>query len=219
MSAARYAYAYVHGFRSSPAARKGVFLREALAPDGIEVALPDLNRPSFARLSVRAMLAELDAMHEAHGRPRWRLVGSSLGGWLSARWAELHPERVDRLVLLCPAFDVAGRWPEVVGAETFARWKRDGEIETEDATGAKVRLHFAFYEEACREPAFPSPACPVTILHGRRDETVPIELSRRWVHARPNARLVEVDDGHDLLASLGTLERVVRETFGIEARR
>lgn len=32
------------------------------------------------------------------------LIGSSMGGYLSCRWAQLHPERVESLFLLCPAF-------------------------------------------------------------------------------------------------------------------
>ena len=28
-----------------------------------------------------------------------------MGGYLAARWAQLHPERVERLFLMCPAFN------------------------------------------------------------------------------------------------------------------
>ena len=28
-----------------------------------------------------------------------------------ATWAELHPERVERMFLLCPGFDLPSRWP------------------------------------------------------------------------------------------------------------
>lgn len=206
-------YAYFHGFRSSPSAKKGLHLRERLAAEGIDVLLPDLNQPDFARLSVGAMLAHLDRLHEREGRPAWRIVGSSLGGWLAARWAELHPERVDRLVLLCPAFDLAHRWPRMMAPGDFDRWRREGEIETEDAAGQAVRLHFGFYEEASRESQWPEVSCPVTVVHGTRDETVPVESSRRWVASQPGARLIEVDDAHDLLASLDTIDRAVVDTF------
>lgn len=215
----RIAYAYVHGFRSSPSAKKGTHLRDALAADGVVLHLPDMNQPSFAKLSVGAMLAHVDALHEARGRPRWRLVGSSLGGFLSARWAELYPERVESLVLLCPAFDIAARWPTILEPGRFERWQRDGAIDTEDASGAPARLHYAFYEEACAHPAFPRVERPVTVIHGRRDETVPIESSRRWVASIPQARLVEVDDGHELVGSLPLIEREVRARFGLAGAR
>lgn len=209
----RFRYAYFHGFRSSPSAKKGLHLRAFLAESGVDLLLPDLNRPSFAKLSPAAMLAHLDACHEREGRPSWRIVGSSLGGWLAARWAELHPSRVDRLVLLCPAFDLGRRWPRMMPPGDFERWRREGEIETEDAAGHPARLHFAFYEEARRENQRPKVSCPVTVVHGSRDETVPFESSHDWVEEHPNARLVAVDDAHDLMASLDVIDDVVRETF------
>lgn len=219
MSAPEPRYAYLHGFRSSPNAKKGNELRERMRPDGIELLLPDLNQPSFEGLSVGAMLRHLDAIHAREGEPSWRIIGSSLGGWLAARWAELHPSRVNALVLLCPAFDIKARWPEMMPAGDFERWRREGAAETEDAAGNAARLHFSFYEEASRESQWPSPAaCPVTVIHGVRDETVPVESSRRWVRDQPDATLIEVDDTHDLLASMETIERAVRERFEIPAR-
>lgn len=216
-------YAYLHGFASSALSKKGVMLRGALAGDGVDLLLPDLNRPSFEELSVDAMLAHLDALHleslqEERGRPRWRLVGSSLGGWLTARWAELHPERVDRAVLLCPAFDIPTRWPELLPPGAFERWRRDGVLPYPDATGTLRPLSFAFYRGAEAHPRFPRVQCPVAIVHGTRDDRVPLASSRRWLEAHAQARLVEVDDGHDLLATFDVVERTVRETFDLPAR-
>ena len=208
-------YAYLHGFRSSPLAKKGVHVRDTFAPHGVDFLLPDLNQPSFAELSVGAMLAHLDRIHEEQGRPEWRIVGSSLGGWLAARWAELHRSRVDRLVLLCPAFDIEARWPELLGHEHFAQWQRDGVLVMDDASGVPTPLHYGFYEEAKHQSAWPKVSCPVTVVHGTRDTSVPIASSRRWVRENPDAVLVEVDDGHDLLDSLDAIDRAIRDTFGI----
>ena len=113
-----YRYAYLHGFASSPLSNKGVALERLFSERGLPFERPDLNRPSFSKLSHGAMLAavdEMDGRARAEGQT-WRFVGSSLGGWLAARWAELHPERVDRLLLLCPGFHLAERWPHLVGA-------------------------------------------------------------------------------------------------------
>ena len=54
--------AYLHGFASSPKAAKAVRLREAFAARGEPFFVPDLNVPSFAELSVRAMLRAVDAL-------------------------------------------------------------------------------------------------------------------------------------------------------------
>ncbi len=51
---------------------------------------------------------------------------------------------------------------------------------------------------------------PVLCLAGRRDETVPLEDVAAFVARTPSARLVELDDGHELA---GSLERVFDEAF------
>ena len=129
-----YRYAYLHGFASGARSTKGVALRERLAKRGIELWLPDLNRPSFARLSHRAMLAHLDEMDRLAPAP-WRFIGSSLGGWLAARWAELRPQRVDRLVLLCPGFNLAARWPLLFGQQAIHDWRDRGTMMVPERSG------------------------------------------------------------------------------------
>jgi pimeloyl-ACP methyl ester carboxylesterase len=211
-------YAHLHGFASSSRSLKGTHLRAFLARRGIDLLLPDLNRPSFAALSPAAMLAHLDGMHEIYGRPRWRLIGSSLGGWLAARWAEVHPERVDALVLLCPAFDLTNRWPALLPEDGLSRWRRDGTLPIPDADGRIVPVSFRFYEEMKAQHAFPRVCCPTTIVHGTEDDRVPIELSRRYAAENPGVTLIEVHDGHALLESLPVIEKAVLERFGIGAQ-
>jgi pimeloyl-ACP methyl ester carboxylesterase len=207
----RYRYAYLHGLGSSPRSHKGVALERAFAGRGLTLERPDLNRPSFAFLDHAAMLAAVDEMdaRQPHGPP-WRLVGSSLGGWVAARWAELRPDRVDRLVLLCPGFDLADRWPDVVGAEQMARWQREGALALADANGDMVGVHWGFMESARRHPGRPEVPCPTLILHGVYDEIVPIEHSRRYAAQRPHVRLIELDDDHPLTDSI---DRVVEEVL------
>lgn len=208
-------YAYLHGFASGPRSRKGVALARVLGARGITLERPDLNRPSFARLSHDAMLAELDAIDEEAKREgvTWRFVGSSLGGWLAARWAELHPDRVDRLVLLCPGFDLSARWPKLFGADAMAEWAREGEMIVRDGAGDPVALWYGFYQESLRQPAWPVVPCPTVIVHGTRDVTVPVESSRRYASEHANVRLVEVDDDHEMTGSIEVIAEVVVGQF------
>jgi pimeloyl-ACP methyl ester carboxylesterase len=208
-------YAYLHGFASSPRALKGVALRTRLERRGIDLELPDLNLPSFGELSMQAMLDRLDALYDERPGATFRLIGSSLGGWLAARWAELHPERVDRLVLLCPAFDIHRRWPTILPPGSIERWRARGSLLLPDADGRLVALHLAFYDETARQPGTPRVSRPTTVIHGTRDDRVPIESSRRWVPEQPDATLIEVDDGHDLHASIDVIEREVRARFAL----
>lgn len=197
-------YAHLHGFASSPRSKKALVVRDAFAARGVPLSVPDLNRPSFADLSIDAMLEEITAM-DTPGDP-WCMVGSSLGGFLAARWAELHPDRVVRLLLLCPAFDIVARWPKIMPDGAMEKWRRTGRYLVEDADGTPTPLHYAFFEQARAQPAFPHPSCPIVIVHGTRDDRVPIESSRAYA-AHPNVRLIEVDDGHDLLASIDVVVR------------
>ena len=198
--------AYLHGFASGPLSKKGQRLSAAFEERGLTLSLPDLNAPSFAKLSCAAMLERLDAMDAESGDPEgWGLIGSSLGGWLAARWAELRPERVKRLVLLCPAFDLASRWPQLLPPGAMETWEQTGALMMPDGSGTPQPVHYAFYEESRAQPAFPAPRCPTLVIHGTLDDRVPVEGSRAWVAERPDAELVEVVDGHDLLASQGRI--------------
>ena len=73
--------AYLHGFASGPRSYKGLALREKM---GEIVCLPDLNNPSFDKVTITGALQAMDALHEEVGRPRWKLVGSSMGGHVAA---------------------------------------------------------------------------------------------------------------------------------------
>jgi pimeloyl-ACP methyl ester carboxylesterase len=210
-------HAYLHGFASSSLSSKGQHLRRFYGERGLEFHTPDLNAPSFAELRYSAMLAAFDAFDReldvreavAPGTARWRLIGSSMGGFLAARWAQLHPERVDRLVLLCPAFDFVTRWPSLIGAENFERWRTQGRFALPDATGALVEVHFGLVEDAMTHPARPEVPCRTTIIHGTADTVVPITSSREYAQAhKERVRLVEVDDDHNLMRSLPMIEAI-----------
>jgi uncharacterized protein len=208
-------YAYLHGFASSPRSRKALALRAAFEGLGATLEIPDLNAPSFERLSHKAMLARVDELYERDPTRMLSLVGSSLGGWVAARYAELNPDRVSRLVLLCPGFRLAERWPKVVGEEWFEVWERQGTLALPDAEGRRVPVHFGFIEEARREPGMPEVSCETLIIHGTRDETVPVSLSREYVSKRANVRLLELDDDHALGASHDRIVAEAQRHFGI----
>jgi len=57
---------------------------------------------------------------------------------------------------------------------------------------------------------------PVAILHGRKDELVPLAESEAFVARNPQARLTVLEDDHGLLgeASLKALEGLLAEAFG-----
>ena len=205
MSATDPRWIYLHGFASGPASKKGVALAAHYARRGVELARLDLRLPSLERLRMGPMLA---AVRAALGSERDRAVvfGSSLGGLVAARAAEEDP-RVAALVLLAPAFRFAERWRLRLGEDAWRRWSETGWLDVEDhTTGAMARVDFGFLLDVAqidgRSGGWPDVRVPTLIVHGRRDEVVDIALSRQWAEGRRQVRLVEVDDGHDLLTSI-----------------
>lgn len=194
-------FLYLHGFASGPSSTKGLAVAAHYAARGIAVDLLDLRRPSFEHLRLSAMI---ETTRAALGDDRERAVvfGSSLGGLTAARLAERDP-RVTALVLLAPAFQLVTRWREALG-DDFAAWKATGWREVLDyTTGQPARVDYGFVEDAeAIDVGFPDVRVPTLIIHGTSDETVPIEHSRQFATGKPHVRLIEVDDDHQLVASL-----------------
>ena len=197
-------FLYLHGFASGPLSTKGRAVAEHFAARGVAVDRLDLRVPSFANLRLSAML---DTARAALGGERDRAVvfGSSLGGLTAARLAERDP-RVTALVLFAPAFQLIARWRALLGAG-FEEWRRTGWREVEDhTTGQPGRIDFAFAEDAAAiDVGYPEVNGPTLILHGTRDDVVPIDHSREFAAGKRHVRLIELDDGHELVASLPRL--------------
>lgn len=198
-------FLYLHGFASGPRSTKGMKFAEHLAARGIELERLDLRVPSFEHLRLSAML---DVVQRALGDdPRERAVvfGSSLGGLTAARAAERDP-RITALVLLAPAFQLVQRWQVALGP-AFADWQRTGWREVLDyTTGQPARVDFGFVEDAARiDVGFPDVRVPTLILHGIHDDVVPVDPARRFAAGKRHVRVIELDDGHELVASLPRL--------------
>jgi pimeloyl-ACP methyl ester carboxylesterase len=201
---------YLHGFASGPDSAKGRRLAGHYADKGLPLERLDLRQPSMEHLRLSAMIAHV---REAIGSPADRAVvlGSSLGGLTAARVAE-EDARVCALVLLAPAFRMVERWRARRGGAEWEAWRRTGYIETKDhARGGTARVDFGFAEDAARVEArtggWPDVRVPTLVIHGTRDDVVPVEGSRAWAAGKPHVRLVEVDDDHELVASLDLIAR------------
>jgi pimeloyl-ACP methyl ester carboxylesterase len=196
---------YLHGFASGPQSTKGVafaahFATRGIAPTRIDRL--DLRVPSLEHLRLSAMIAAVQA---AIGGPDERavVIGSSLGGLTAARVAERDP-RVVALVLLAPAFRLIDRWRQLPGWDD---WQRTGWREIHDfQTGGPARVDFGFAEDAMIvDVGEPDVRVPTLILHGVHDDVVPVAGARAFAAGRPHVQLIELEDGHELVASLPRL--------------
>jgi pimeloyl-ACP methyl ester carboxylesterase len=193
---------YLHGFASGPSSHKARVLSARFAALGIGMTVPDLTpgEDGFERSSPSSMLAVARAALAA-GPPPHAVVGSSLGGYLAALLASGDPA-IERLVLMAPAFRLVERWSARLSPAQLAEWRARGLETMHYGSGRNRRIGWQFLESARSLPAFPEVRVPTLCIAGTRDETVPLADVEAFVARTPAARLVAVDDGHDLAASL-----------------
>jgi pimeloyl-ACP methyl ester carboxylesterase len=198
-------FIWLHGFASGPQSKKGLYLRARLEERGAHLVIPDLNLPRFFGLTVTRMLGQIDEL--AQGEGQVVLFGSSLGGYTAATWAATQPRRTAALVLLAPAFDLASRWTSRMEQEKLAQWRRTGRLPFDHfASGKQEDLSVRFLEDAALHAAFPLPEAKTLVLQGTRDDVVAPALAREFTERmQGRARLVELDDGHELAADLPRL--------------
>ena len=208
-------YVYLHGFASSPASSKAVYLAERLAGVGSVLHLPDLNEPDFSTLTVSRIIAQVSALVAELPPEPVTLFGSSLGAFAALHAAERRCggafRPISRLVLLAPAFDFGRAAIGELGAEGMAQWRETGWWElTHYASGTTTRVHYELYADAARYNSFAARRRISTlVLQGDHDEIVDAAMVARWAERRPHVRLVRLDDDHQLAASH---ERIWRET-------
>jgi pimeloyl-ACP methyl ester carboxylesterase len=205
-------FLYLHGFASGPSSYKGVALAEHFQARGELLERLNLRVPSFENMRLSAMM---ETVKEAIGGERQRVVlfGSSLGGLTASRVAERDP-RVCALLLLAPAFRLMERWRRRLGEDGWLAWQQSGWLETHDyTTQSKSRVDFGFALDAVavesQGDGWPDVRVPTLIVHGVKDPTVDIDLSRTWSKGKRHVKLVEVDDGHELAASLDRIKQEV----------
>jgi len=195
-------FLYLHGFASGPSSKKGTAFDRHYAARSVVIEQLDLRVPSFPDLRLSVML---EVVRTAIGGERDRavVIGSSLGGLTATRQAERDP-RIAALILLAPAFQLATRWRTQLGVAAWAEWQRTDRLEVIDrTTGAPAYVPFQFIADVERiDVDYPDVRVPTLIVHGTRDEVVPIEHSRTFARGRRHVHLVEVDDDHELVASL-----------------
>jgi pimeloyl-ACP methyl ester carboxylesterase len=197
---------YLHGFASGPRSTKGLGFDQHFAARGVAIERLDLRVPSFEHLRLSAMIETTRAALGGE-RDRAIVIGRSLGGLTAARVAERDP-RVAALVLLAPAFQLIDRWRTTLGPDAWDDWQRTGWRAVHDYTTKQpARVDFGFVEDVERiDVGFPDVRVPTLIMHGTRDDVVPVAGSHRFAAATgPHVRTIDLDDGHELAASLPRL--------------
>jgi len=211
---------YLHGFASSPSSNKARDFAGRFAEHGITLHVPDLNVPDFEHLTLTAMLAKVADEVRACPPGDVYLMGSSMGGAVALhftdRYRHTEADRVTKLFLMAPAFDFAGnRWHDL-GEEGIRAWRETGGHEFFNyAAGGLRRVHYGLFEDLQNYDAFGLELdLPITIFHGRNDESVDVEQSIRFASTRPNVDLHVVDSDHQLLDQVDVMWSAIQSFFG-----
>ncbi|MGB6017371.1 MAG: YqiA/YcfP family alpha/beta fold hydrolase, partial [Nodosilinea sp.] len=169
---------------------------------GIPLIIPDLNQGDFAHLTLSRQIQQVSALILSQDKPTV-LIGSSLGG-LTAAWVAQQPaiaERIEKLVLLAPAFDFLKQWLPRIGPEQLKTWRTEGILSVYHYTEQRqIPLHYGFITDAqgYKDDSLTAPI-PTLLLHGIYDETISIEASRAYAAPRPWVQLVELPSDHALV--------------------
>jgi pimeloyl-ACP methyl ester carboxylesterase len=189
---------YLHGFASSPGSNKARRFAEALGRRGLEIGVPDLNEGDFCGLTLSRQVRLLERMTVDQAPGSVVLVGSSMGGYAAALFTA-RSERVAALVLMAPAFGFIERWTGRMSAEALAEWRRRGAMQVlHYATNQLEPIGWSLVEDARQHPAYPEVGVPTLVIHGRHDESVPVECSERFAAGRPNVTLELLESDHSL---------------------
>lgn len=204
---------YLHGFASGPSAAKANHCRLWARERGIPFHAPDLNLPDFEHLLVTAQVDAVQALLTTLPEPPV-VVGSSLGGLVGAAVAR-RGVPMARLILLAPAFGFARRR---LAGRRWAGYRKRGTMPTfhegEDkwiTLGPDLLPDLPLWQDDHQWQL----KVALAVIHGSRDETVPLAESEAFARRHPQATLTIVDDDHGLLAapSLEALTALLTETY------
>ncbi len=201
---------YLHGFCSSPNSDKGRYFGERLASHGVGVHMPDLNGSEFRKMTLSGQLQQIGELCSELAGPI-AAMGSSLGGFLAALYAQTD-SRVERIVLMAPAFEFHRRFLCRLPASELNSWRATGELMVEHyAYGRQVPLDYRFVEDAAQYDEMPlERRLPALVMHGVHDEVVPWELGRDYLNRNSDAELLLLQSDHSLADKKAAMWRQVR---------
>lgn len=204
---------YLHGFASGPWGQKGRHCRAWAEARGIPFQAPDLNLPDFEHLRITAQVESVEALIGELAQPPV-VVGSSLGGLVAAAVAS-RGSAIARLILLAPAFGFARRR---LSGPRWSGYRKRGTLKVyHHARETWLQLGPDLLEDLprWRDDQGWRIDMPTVILHGVRDDAVPIAESRAFTASHPACVLRELDDDHALLKpeTLALLDALLEASF------
>jgi len=195
-----------HGFTTSKDGRTYVRLEEILNKKEFSTFRFDFfghgeSAGEFADVTISEAVDDVQnaiRFVKDSGYERIGIVGSSFGGFASILTAG-QSDDLYVLALKSPVSDYLGLLIARDHDIDVEAWRQEGYITVEGADGKNLRLNYSFFADAekIKGYAFAEKIkVPTLIVHGDRDETVPLEQSRKAAELIPDCYL-EVIRGAD----------------------
>jgi pimeloyl-ACP methyl ester carboxylesterase len=146
------------------------------------------------------------------------LVGSSMGAWIGLLMALERKERINKFVGIASAPDFTQRliWDRL-NAEQKRELMENGVYYAPSCYGEEpYPIMRSLIEEARAHLLLDGPiplTCPITLLHGTKDEDVPVEVAYRLKEKLPHAELKIIEGGDHRLSSPEQLEMLCASLF------
>jgi len=210
----------IHGFGGTKSNRRFVRLARALVDEGVSVFRFDFagcgdsegelenftvkKGVSDLNFAIKAILKEADI--DAH---RVAFVAESLGGVVAVLFKNQFNFSLKTMVLWAPAF---------CQRKLLRIWHTEKEIEDWRKKGYSIykdrKVGLAYLKENERKDysvALRRIDFPILVLHGKKDETVPIEFSKELVRRYKNLKLIELVSDHKF-EDYSDQMKLIRET-------
>ena len=158
------------------------------------------------------------------------LCGSSMGGWISLKMANMYPDLIKGLVLIAPAVNFLRKkyqtWYDQAAPE-IQKEQDDGKVTIVDS-GPFGTLFFmkefaAKSEELEFDLSKPNTLqiqCPVKIIHGVQDDTVPYKQSLQVMEmiSTSNVELIYQKSGDHRMQNTEGIDLITRELDDLIAK-
>ncbi len=174
-----------HGYMSHKGSRTGTELAKRLNAEGISTINLDLyghgeSDGDITSLTVSKALESMLVVYDFIKNENYSkigVVGSSFSGILSI--ALTTKRKIDVISIKCPVTDYKRLWEERLKEDGLKEWK---EKEFLEPFGKK--LHYGIYADSLQfnpEELGGKITCPILIIHGDKDTTIPLKHSQDFL--------------------------------------
>ena len=196
---------FLHGFASSGQGTKAQFLKEKfaqLSPVAFHAFEFNPTPKDFEYMTITGLINRLRQYLLGQQSEKVSLIASSLGALVGLNYVHRFGEGhrfggVDKMLLLAPVLSYR---PVMCSAAELQQWENEGSINVPHyAFTPELPLRYDFHTDGLHYCQPVPPPVPVMIIHGQKDEVIPIAHSRQYAASFPEkTQLIEVDSDHRL---------------------